>query len=196
MIMFAPLTDHPATLRGVCLGPPAIQLRKIQSAINEHFHATRFPRASRRAHRHIDALNQSVRHVQIAVTQEDYPRPQFRARGEPGSLLNHFFRPPRPVDGLPSEHDLDGAIPAGQILTSRSDDNFFVCNKEKLRGDGSRTTVFGPALISPSRPAKVRTIQKSILNHNLGFCYKESRVIQWVLKQALRGMQGVTRSFA
>ena len=36
----------------------------------------------------------------------------------------------------------------------------------------------------------------STLNHNLGFCYNDARVIHWVLKQAVRGFQGVTGSFA
>ena len=35
----------------------------------------------------------------------------------------------------------------------------------------------------------------STLNHNLGFCYNDSRVIKWVLKQAAHGFQGVTGSF-
>ncbi len=35
----------------------------------------------------------------------------------------------------------------------------------------------------------------STLNHNLGFCYNDARVIKWVLKQAARGFQGVTGSF-
>jgi MoaA/NifB/PqqE/SkfB family radical SAM enzyme len=35
----------------------------------------------------------------------------------------------------------------------------------------------------------------STLNHNLGFCYNDSRVIKWVMKQAVRGFQGVTGSF-
>jgi MoaA/NifB/PqqE/SkfB family radical SAM enzyme len=36
----------------------------------------------------------------------------------------------------------------------------------------------------------------STLNHNLGFCYNDARVIQWVLAQARHGFQGVTGSFA
>ena len=36
----------------------------------------------------------------------------------------------------------------------------------------------------------------STLNHNLGFCYNDARVIHWVLKQAVHGFQGVTGSFA
>jgi MoaA/NifB/PqqE/SkfB family radical SAM enzyme len=35
----------------------------------------------------------------------------------------------------------------------------------------------------------------STLNHNLGYCYDDGRVIRWVLRQALRGFQGVTGSF-
>jgi MoaA/NifB/PqqE/SkfB family radical SAM enzyme len=36
----------------------------------------------------------------------------------------------------------------------------------------------------------------STLNHNLGFCYNDARVIKWVLKQAAHGFQGVSGSFA
>ena len=35
----------------------------------------------------------------------------------------------------------------------------------------------------------------STLNHNLGFCYNDARVIKWVAKQAARGFRGVTGSF-
>lgn len=35
----------------------------------------------------------------------------------------------------------------------------------------------------------------STLNHNLAYCYNDSRAIHWVLKQARRGFQGVTGSF-
>jgi MoaA/NifB/PqqE/SkfB family radical SAM enzyme len=35
----------------------------------------------------------------------------------------------------------------------------------------------------------------STLNHNLGYCYNDTRVIKWVLKQATRGFQGVSGSF-
>jgi MoaA/NifB/PqqE/SkfB family radical SAM enzyme len=36
----------------------------------------------------------------------------------------------------------------------------------------------------------------STLNHNLGFCYNDARVIKWVAKQAACGFRGVTGSFA
>jgi len=36
----------------------------------------------------------------------------------------------------------------------------------------------------------------STLNHNLGFCYNDTRVIKWVFKQAAHGFQGVSGSFA
>ncbi len=35
----------------------------------------------------------------------------------------------------------------------------------------------------------------STLNHNLGYCYDDARVIRWVGRQALRGFQGVSGSF-
>ncbi len=36
----------------------------------------------------------------------------------------------------------------------------------------------------------------STLNHNLAYCYKPSRAIKWVLKQAANGFQGSTGGFA
>jgi MoaA/NifB/PqqE/SkfB family radical SAM enzyme len=35
----------------------------------------------------------------------------------------------------------------------------------------------------------------STLNHNLSYCYKASRVIKWMLKQALNGFRGTTGGF-
>jgi hypothetical protein len=35
----------------------------------------------------------------------------------------------------------------------------------------------------------------STLNHNLAYCYNDSRAINWTIKQAKRGFQGVTGSF-
>jgi MoaA/NifB/PqqE/SkfB family radical SAM enzyme len=35
----------------------------------------------------------------------------------------------------------------------------------------------------------------STLNHNLGYCYNDVRVIKWILRQAARGFQGLTGSF-
>jgi hypothetical protein len=35
----------------------------------------------------------------------------------------------------------------------------------------------------------------STLNHNLGYCYDNRRVIKWNLKQATRTFQGVSGSF-
>ncbi|MGC8795334.1 MAG: hypothetical protein ACP5U2_18320, partial [Bryobacteraceae bacterium] len=35
----------------------------------------------------------------------------------------------------------------------------------------------------------------STLNHNLAYCYKPSRALKWVLRQALRGFQGTTGAF-
>ena len=35
----------------------------------------------------------------------------------------------------------------------------------------------------------------STLNHNLAYCYRASRAIKWVLKQAIRGFRGTTGSF-
>jgi MoaA/NifB/PqqE/SkfB family radical SAM enzyme len=36
----------------------------------------------------------------------------------------------------------------------------------------------------------------STLNHNLGFCYNDGRVVKWVLRQAAHAFQGVDGSFA
>jgi MoaA/NifB/PqqE/SkfB family radical SAM enzyme len=51
-------------------------------------------------------------------------------------------------------------------------------------------------------PAELRPIKEacqprcfSTLNHNLGYCYDDMRVIRWVLRQAAHGFQGVSRGF-
>jgi MoaA/NifB/PqqE/SkfB family radical SAM enzyme len=51
-------------------------------------------------------------------------------------------------------------------------------------------------------PAQLTAIKKtcqkhcfSTLNHNLGFCYNDARVIKWLWKQALNGFQSGARSF-
>ena len=36
----------------------------------------------------------------------------------------------------------------------------------------------------------------STLNHNLGFCYNDSRVVRWVLRHATQCFQEVDGSFA
>jgi hypothetical protein len=35
----------------------------------------------------------------------------------------------------------------------------------------------------------------STLNHNLAYCYDAGRAFRWVMKQALRGLQGTTGAF-
>jgi MoaA/NifB/PqqE/SkfB family radical SAM enzyme len=50
-----------------------------------------------------------------------------------------------------------------------------------------------PELLEMKRECQSRCF--STLNHNLGFCYNDTRVIKWVLWQALHGFQGVTGSF-
>jgi radical SAM protein with 4Fe4S-binding SPASM domain len=35
----------------------------------------------------------------------------------------------------------------------------------------------------------------STLNHNLGYCYNDARVIKWLWKQTSRGFRGGARSF-
>src|ERR1700722_1172804 len=92
--MLAAVTDGPADLRRICFGPPAIQLGKIQPAINEHFHAagsTRFPGASRGVHPQIHTLNQLLGHEQIVITQEDYARAYFRAIRTLDPLADHLL---------------------------------------------------------------------------------------------------------
>jgi hypothetical protein len=35
----------------------------------------------------------------------------------------------------------------------------------------------------------------STLNHNLGYCYNDSRVIKWIWRQLRNGMKGGVQSF-
>jgi hypothetical protein len=53
---------------------------------------------------------------------------------------------------------------------------------------------FDPAQLSEMK----KTCQRhcfSTLNHNLGYCYNDARVIRWLWKQAKNGFQGGARSF-
>mgnify|MGYP005810554209 CR=1 FL=1 len=55
-----------------------------------------------------------------------------------------------------------------------------------------------PKFVVPDLDQMKVTCQKhcfSTLNHNLAYCYKASRAIKWVLKQAAHGFQGSTGSF-
>jgi MoaA/NifB/PqqE/SkfB family radical SAM enzyme len=53
---------------------------------------------------------------------------------------------------------------------------------------------FEPGQLAAMKPA-CQPHCYSTLNHNLAYCYKLSRSIRWVLKQAARGFQGTTGSF-
>ncbi len=59
-------------------------------------------------------------------------------------------------------------------------------------------TVAEPKFDAAQLKEMKRTCQKhcfSTLNHNLGYCYNDARVIKWLWKQALNGFQGGARSF-
>jgi len=52
------------------------------------------------------------------------------------------------------------------------------------------------------QPAQLREMKNtcerhcfSTLNHNLGYCYNDARVIKWLWKQARNGFKGGARSF-
>ena len=44
-------------------------------------------------------------------------------------------------------------------------------------------------------PAQIAGDCFSTLNHNLGYCYNDARVIKWLWKQARNGVKGGARSF-
>jgi MoaA/NifB/PqqE/SkfB family radical SAM enzyme len=63
-------------------------------------------------------------------------------------------------------------------------------------GDWGRvgTPRFDPARLKPLKEA-CQPHCYSTLNHNLGYCYDDARVIRWVLRQAAHGFQGVSKGF-
>ena len=78
--MFLTIPQRPPHFRRVCFRPPAVQFRKIDAAIDEHFHAARparLPGPARRVEPDIHALHQTLGQMHVVVTEEDHVGADF-----------------------------------------------------------------------------------------------------------------------
>ena len=89
--MLLAVSQRPPNFRSVGFRPPAVQLRKIESAIDEHLHATcstGFPRSPWSIQPDIDSLHQVLCQEHIVITEEDCMRTGFRLADELYPLLD------------------------------------------------------------------------------------------------------------
>src|SRR2546425_1114946 len=83
--MLLAVPQGPADLRLVRLGPPTVELREIQAAVDKHFHPTRstgFPGPPWRVHPHINATHEVLGQEQVVVRDEDHPSAHLGATNE------------------------------------------------------------------------------------------------------------------
>ena len=80
--VFLPIPQRPPHFRRVGFRPPAIQLRKINAAIDEHFHPARstdLPGPAWRVDPYIYPLHQVLGQKHVVVTEEDHMRAHIGA---------------------------------------------------------------------------------------------------------------------
>src|SRR5208337_66565 len=94
--MFQAVAERPAHIRSKSFGPPAIQFRIIEPAVDKHLHAagsTCLPRPPRCVQPDIYPVYQVFGHAHVIVAEKDYTVPGFSSSDEAYPLLNQ---------GLPS----------------------------------------------------------------------------------------------
>ena len=117
--MLATITQCPTDLGCVGFRPPAVQLRKIDTAVHEHFHAARtagLPRPARRVEPHIGPLYQVLRQQHVVVAEENDMPTRLRVADKLNPLADE--RLPRLIRRMRlARHDeLHGALGIGEDL--------------------------------------------------------------------------------
>src|SRR5258707_14231835 len=90
--MLPSIPNGPAHVRRIGLGPPAIELRQIQSAVDQHFHAAgsaRLPRPPRRVDPHVHSRYQLLSHIHVVVAEKDNAGARLGAANELMPLPDH-----------------------------------------------------------------------------------------------------------
>ena len=90
--MLLSISQCPAYLRGISFRPPAVQYRKIDSAVGQHFHTARaagLPWSSWRVDPDVHSLHQVLGQKHIVVAQEDHVRLHFGASNKLDPFLDH-----------------------------------------------------------------------------------------------------------
>ena len=87
------VADGPTHIISIGLGPPAIQLRQVKTAVRQYLHSTRttrLPRAARVVDPNVNTMDQLLSEQHVIVAQKDHMRPHFGAAAdEVGPLTNH-----------------------------------------------------------------------------------------------------------
>ena len=89
--MFLAVTQSPPHFRRVGFRPPAVQLREIEAAVDEHLHAagaTRFPGPPWRVEPDIYPLHQMLREEHVVIAEENRMRTGLGPANELDPLLD------------------------------------------------------------------------------------------------------------
>src|SRR4030095_6584035 len=81
-VLFA-IAHGPTHISSVGLGPPAVQLRQVKTAVGEHLHSTRttcLPRPARVVNPNVHAVHQLLGEQHVIIAEKDCMRPHFGAR--------------------------------------------------------------------------------------------------------------------
>jgi hypothetical protein len=86
------ITDCAADLRRICLSPPSVEFRKVESAVDEHFHSAGSARLRRpvgSVEPQVNTLHQMLRNDHVLISDEDDVRTHFWPAYELNPLLDH-----------------------------------------------------------------------------------------------------------
>src|SRR4030095_5949778 len=76
------IADGPTHIVSVGLGPPAIQLRQVKTAVRQYLHSTRTTRLPRPAwvvNPNVNAMHQLLGEQHVIIAEKDHMRPHFGA---------------------------------------------------------------------------------------------------------------------
>ena len=115
MVLAVP--ERPPHLGRIGFGPPAVELREVQAAVDEHFHSAgsaRLPRASRRVDPQVAALHEPLRQEQIVVGEEDHAPAHLGTTHELDPGLDHLLTGLIGGMRLPRHDELNRTVAIGQ----------------------------------------------------------------------------------
>ena len=114
--MLLAIPQRPAHFRGVGFGPPAVQFREIDAAIDEHLHAagsTRLPGPPWRVDPDIHPLHQVLGQKHVVVTEENRMRTDLGPANELYPFLDQGLSRLVRRMGLAREDELHRALRIG-----------------------------------------------------------------------------------
>ena len=115
--MFLAVTNCPADFGGIRFRPPAVQLRKVQTTVDEDLHSTGsagFPRAPRRVDPQIDTLDYFLCQEHVVVTEEDHTAADLRMFDKVVPLLDQCLSGQILRMSFPGENQLQRTLLIGK----------------------------------------------------------------------------------